>query len=140
MATKSVRRWYPEHGNNDTQHRQQRPNNRATTLEDGSRHPTWQQVLHVVGVIATMTQTTGPTRYLLCRHLCASPPVLQEPLGVSKNSVSWNSTCVTMKSQENERRSDVTFLVQTFWAPPYGRVQKISVLEFDVCNDEVAKE
>ncbi len=36
-------------------------------------------------------------------------------MGVSKKSVSWTSTFVTMMLQENARRSDETFLVQTFW-------------------------
>ncbi len=40
-------------------------------------------------------------------------------MGVSKKSVSWTSTFVTMVLQENERRSDVTFVVQTFWTPPF---------------------
>ncbi len=39
-------------------------------------------------------------------------------VGVSKKSVSWTLTFVTMVLQENERRSDVTFLVRTFWTPP----------------------
>ncbi len=37
---------------------------------------------------------------------------------MSKKSVSWTSKFVTMVLQENGRRSDVTFVVQTFWTPP----------------------
>ncbi len=40
-------------------------------------------------------------------------------MGVSNKSVSWTSTFVMKILQENRRRSDVTFLVQTFWTPPY---------------------
>ncbi len=43
-------------------------------------------------------------------------------MGVSKKSVSWTSTFVTTVLQENGRRSDVTFLVQTFWTPPNGGI------------------
>ncbi len=39
-------------------------------------------------------------------------------MGVSKKSVSWTSTFVTKVLQEHGRRSDVIFLVQTFWTPP----------------------
>ncbi len=39
-------------------------------------------------------------------------------MGVSKKSVSWTSTFVTTVLQENECRSDVTLLVQTFWTHP----------------------
>ncbi len=35
-------------------------------------------------------------------------------VGLSKKPVSWTSTFVIKVLQENERRSDVTFLVQTF--------------------------
>ncbi len=45
-------------------------------------------------------------------------------MGVSKKSLSWTSTFVTMVLQENARRSDVTFVVQTFWTPPYSTVVK----------------
>ncbi len=41
-------------------------------------------------------------------------------MGVSKKSVPWTSKFVAMVLQENERRRDVTFVVQTFWTPPYG--------------------
>ncbi len=41
-----------------------------------------------------------------------------EDVGVSKKSVSWTSTFVTMVLQESGRRSDVTFLVQSFWTLP----------------------
>ena len=40
-------------------------------------------------------------------------------LDASKKSVSWTSTFVTTVLQENERRSDVPFVVQTVWTPPY---------------------
>ncbi len=40
-------------------------------------------------------------------------------MGVSNDSVSWTSMFGTMVLKENERRSDVTFLVQTFWTLPY---------------------
>ena len=39
-------------------------------------------------------------------------------MGVSKNAVSWTSRFVTKVLQENRRRSDVPFLVRTFWTPP----------------------
>ncbi len=39
-------------------------------------------------------------------------------VAVSKKSVSSTSRFVTKVLQENVRRSDVTFLVQTFWTPP----------------------
>ncbi len=39
-------------------------------------------------------------------------------MGVSKKSVSWTSTFVTMVLQEKERRSDVPYLVQICWTPP----------------------
>jgi hypothetical protein len=44
---------------------------------------------------------------------------IKADMGVSKKSVSWTSRFVTTLLQDNERRSDVTFLVQTFWTPPY---------------------
>ncbi len=47
-----------------------------------------------------------------------SGPRRKENVGVSKKPVSWTSTFVTMVLQEDGRRSDVTFLVQTFWTPP----------------------
>ncbi len=40
-------------------------------------------------------------------------------MGVSKKYVSWTSRFVTMVLQDSGRRSDVTFLVHTFWTPPY---------------------
>ncbi len=40
-------------------------------------------------------------------------------MGVSKKSLSWTSTFVTTVLQEDGRRSDVTFLAQTFWTHPY---------------------
>ncbi len=46
-------------------------------------------------------------------------------MGVSKKSVSWTSRFVTMGLQENGRRSNVTFLVQTFWTPPYAPLYKM---------------
>ncbi len=45
-------------------------------------------------------------------------------LGLSKKSVSWTSTFVTKVLQESERRSDVTFLVQTFWARAYFSTER----------------
>ncbi len=40
-------------------------------------------------------------------------------MGVSKKYASWTSKFVMKVLQENGRRSDVTFLVQTFWTHPY---------------------
>ncbi len=42
-------------------------------------------------------------------------------MGVAKKSVSWTSKFVTMVSQENVRRSHITFLVQTFWTHPHRK-------------------
>ncbi len=42
----------------------------------------------------------------------------EQDKGVSNKSVSWTSTFVTTVLQEHRRRSDVTFLVQTFWTHP----------------------
>ncbi len=47
-------------------------------------------------------------------------------MGVSNNAVSWTSKFVTMVLQENRRRSDVTFLVLTFWTHPYGTVDSFA--------------
>ncbi len=40
-------------------------------------------------------------------------------MGVSKKSVSWTSTFVTMVLQDCGRRSGITFLVRTSWTPPH---------------------
>ncbi len=53
-------------------------------------------------------------------------------MGVSEKSVSWTLRFVTKVLQENGRRSDVTFLVQTFWTPPYVLVRVISFTLFGI--------
>ncbi len=55
---------------------------------------------------------------LLHRKNAKTPSETSEELGVFKKSVSWSSTFVTTVLQENERRSDVTFLAHTFWTHP----------------------
>ncbi len=65
-------------------------------------------------------------RYRRQRFLMTLLPDLLDHVGVSKKSVSWTSTFVTMVLQKSGRRSDVTFLVQTFWTPPCGQVRKLS--------------
>ncbi len=57
-------------------------------------------------------------------------------MGVSKKSVSWTLTFVTTVLQGNRRRSDVTFLVRTFWTPPYVVLSQGCVCVCDVCVQE----
>ncbi len=53
-------------------------------------------------------------------------------MGVSKKSVSWTSKFVTSVLQEHGRRSDVTFLVQTFRTRPYVKTSmKVAGLNAD---------
>ncbi len=61
---------------------------------------------HVVVPFGFGRQSRGLSRFI------------HHQMGVSKKTVPWTSKFVTTVLQENERRSDVTFLVQTFWTPP----------------------
>ncbi len=60
----------------------------------------------------TMKKTN--TKSLTCQ------PRRKVDMGVSKKSVSWTSKFVMIVLQDHGRRSDITFLVQTFWTLPYA--------------------
>ncbi len=78
------------------------------------------------GTDATRTTTAvSGTRLILYEPLpCEVAAKTKWCVAVSKKHLSCRSTSLIKVSQENRRRSHVTFLVRTFWTHPYACVLK----------------
>ncbi len=71
---------------------------------------------HIVGCAVLQKWGCACSIFAQRASLCAMG---NSHMGVSKKSVPWTSRFVTMVLQEDGRRNDVAFLVQSFWTPPH---------------------